>query len=659
MDYPRITIVTPSYNQGEYLEKTIKSVLDQGYPNLEYFIVDGGSSDDSVAVIKRYADRLDWWVSEPDHGQTHAIAKGFARATGDIVNWVNSDDFLEPGALSRVAEAWRESPQAAAWVGGCRRIDEHGRELNVLYANSLDRENLGHNWNGWQIYQPACFLNRRVVEQAGGLEIGYQYAMDQDLYFRMLDQAPFVCGRGVWANALIHSGAKTQHSRMAMHKEIIGIRTKYGFYEGAKVCHDNHFKGGTWRFVVPEDLRRGEREAKAANGIAPGDLSGVHICMTSYCVPGPDTSSSNLRVHEIMKIMAGLGARLTLIYTQNTDKDPEYIEYLRGLGIDCLRLTHLDVEQHLAALGGLRPDVLWTTNIWGVNYLRFVGGLAQQVRRSMPGTRIVMDTMDFHAKKYMRKYKFSHDSNDLQIAKDFLELEKQYYPLADSVVLVTDSEIDTTRENVPGCPPMSVIPNVHHLPQATAPQKARMHFAFLGNYNVNHNCDGVGWFAHEVFPHILKRLPGAEFHILGMHAERVFTVPPGGPVKVRGYVRDVEEALQEYRVFVCPLTYGAGMKGKLGSAAAAGLPFVTTSIGAEGMPLEDGGNCFIADEPEEFALKCVHLHRDPVAWWNFSLKSRRMIAGQAGIRSVSEQLLELVQGLVSGRKSLGAENVAV
>jgi glycosyltransferase involved in cell wall biosynthesis len=186
-----------------------------------------------------------------------------------------------------------------------------------------------------------------------------------------------------------------------------------------------------------------------------------------------------------------------------------------------------------------------------------------------------------------------------------------------------------------------------------------MHFAFLGNYNVNHNCDGVGWFAREVFPHILKRLPDAEFHILGMHAERVFTVPPGGPIKVRGYVRDVEEALQEYRVFVCPLTYGAGMKGKLGSAAAAGLPFVTTSIGAEGMPLEDGVNCFIADDPEEFALKCVHLHRDPVAWWNFSLKSRRMIAGQARIRSVSEQLLELVQGLVSGRKSLGAENVAV
>src|SRR5438105_4503434 len=125
---PRISVVTPSYNQGRFLEQCIKSVLDQGYPNLEYIIIDGGSTDESVAVIRKYQDRLASWVSERDAGQTDAINKGFRRATGEVVAWMNADDFYLPGAFARIAQAYQQSPQASFYFGNGLRVNEAGQE---------------------------------------------------------------------------------------------------------------------------------------------------------------------------------------------------------------------------------------------------------------------------------------------------------------------------------------------------------------------------------------------------------------------------------------------------------------------------------------------------------------------------------------------------
>src|SRR5437667_5688340 len=129
MSLPRISIVTPSYNQGKYLEQTIRSVLDQGYPNLEYIICDGGSTDISVEIVKKYSDRLAWWCSEKDRGQSDAINKGWRRATGDILAYLNSDDVLLPGAIERVVRAFQQTPSAGVVYGDWTCLDEHGSEL--------------------------------------------------------------------------------------------------------------------------------------------------------------------------------------------------------------------------------------------------------------------------------------------------------------------------------------------------------------------------------------------------------------------------------------------------------------------------------------------------------------------------------------------------
>lgn len=208
-DWPKISIVTPSFNQGNFLEKTILSVLEQDYPNLEYIIIDGGSTDNSVEIIKKYEQHLTYWVSEPDRGQSHAINKGFERATGEIFGWLNSDDWYHSGALKAVAEAFAANPDAGAVVGAGDYIDEEGRMQ--LDCTAPDEVNLGTicSWFDKYFWQPSCFFSRKCWKKCGPLDETLDFAMDVYLWIRIAKVQKFITIRNLLSTSLKHSGAKT------------------------------------------------------------------------------------------------------------------------------------------------------------------------------------------------------------------------------------------------------------------------------------------------------------------------------------------------------------------------------------------------------------------------------------------------------------------
>lgn len=177
-----VSIITPSFNQAAFLEQTIQSVLAQDYAQIEYIIVDGGSTDGSVEIIQKYATRLAWWLSEPDAGQAEAINKGFERARGEFVAWLNSDDLYLPGAVSDAVVALQANPDTGMVFGDAITIDAQGRPLNHLTFKNWGLVDL----MGFRIIcQPAVFLRRTALEQAGFLDTSYHYLLDHHLWLRI------------------------------------------------------------------------------------------------------------------------------------------------------------------------------------------------------------------------------------------------------------------------------------------------------------------------------------------------------------------------------------------------------------------------------------------------------------------------------------------
>lgn len=227
--WPKISIVTPSYNQGRFIEETIRSVLLQGYPHLEYIIIDGGSTDNSVETIEKYQRWLSYWVSEPDSGQSQAINRGFEKATGEIYGWLNSDDCFLRHALKNAARAYRASPKAGAWYGDTLFVTADRKQIDVRRSpNHLDAKTIAA-WNKNSFGQPACFFSKEAWQQAGHLDEDLHYGMDLDLWIRIAKSFAFEKIEEVLAIERLHKDAKTQRDAGMMYAVQCQIQIRHGY----------------------------------------------------------------------------------------------------------------------------------------------------------------------------------------------------------------------------------------------------------------------------------------------------------------------------------------------------------------------------------------------------------------------------------------------
>ncbi|MBL8062881.1 MAG: glycosyltransferase [Anaerolineales bacterium] len=215
-----VSIITPSYNQARYLEQTILSVLEQDHPRIEYIVVDGASTDGSVEIIKKYAGRLAYWESAKDHGQADAINKGFARVTGEVVAWLNSDDYYLPGTISAAVKVFEENPDVVLVYANMLAVDEKGQTFNTLTYKQLTLEDL----LCFQIIgQPAVFMRRSALQKTSGLDLTFHFLLDHLLWIKIAKHGRILHVNHTWSAARYHAEAKNVAKAAEFGREAFRI----------------------------------------------------------------------------------------------------------------------------------------------------------------------------------------------------------------------------------------------------------------------------------------------------------------------------------------------------------------------------------------------------------------------------------------------------
>lgn len=228
-NWPRITVVTPSFNQGQFVEATLRSVLLQGYPNLEFIVLDGGSSDDSVDAIRRYEKSLTYWHSRSDRGQADALAAGFKMATGSIYCWLNSDDILLPGSLRRIGTLFARHRRVDVVYGNRLVIDRDGA---VIGRHIWPWHLTSAHWAlGQPLAQECCFWRREVYEKVGGIDSSKFFIMDYDLFFRMWRVGRFRKTTDFLGCLRTHAGTKNSRHADIWRRELAAAKAKFHLRE--------------------------------------------------------------------------------------------------------------------------------------------------------------------------------------------------------------------------------------------------------------------------------------------------------------------------------------------------------------------------------------------------------------------------------------------
>lgn len=627
---PRTSVIIPVFNKVEYTFQCLRSLLREiDFNETEIIVVNNASRDETREVLARFGNLVRVIDNEENRGFVDACNQGAAAARGEFLVFLNNDTSVMHGWLRHLLETAESSERVGA-VGSM-----------FLYPDGLIQEAGAIVWKtgeafhyGWgaspddQRYNFArevdycsgasLLIRKEIFERLGGFDRRFApaYYEDTDLCFGVRSLGYKVIYQPM--SRLIHYEGATAGTDVQSGFKRFQILNREKFYE-------------KWREVLERDHFDDDPSLVE---IAANRKRAPHVIVFDDRIPAPDRDAGGARMSFILKALAEWSRPVFVSVGKRAR--PEYEKLLWKEGIetasaaDYLRLLK---ERNFCAAILSRPSV--------------AEAVLPSIRRADRRLKVVFDTVDVHFIRLEREFAVSADASIAEEASHYRKLEIDLARRSD-LVWCTSDEDKKAIEREARAVKIELIPTIHRLHGRGKSFDERRDILFIGNFHHSPNADAVHHFIKEIFPLIRQAIPETNFLVVGDNAPPEIRAYASEAVQVLGYVPDIDPLFERARVFVAPLRFGAGMKGKIGEALAYGLPVVTTSIGAEGIGLRHGEEALIADEPQAFADTVIQLYRDENLW-------ERLADG--GYRHVERHFTPQVVGEIINRsvKELGCQ----
>ena len=665
---PRVTIVIPCYNKAELTLHCLQSLEAHTDPALyELVVVDNGSTDATVNMGGVQGPRLRVVRNEENTGFGPACNQGASYGTGEYVLFLNNDTVLLPGWLEPLVAALDEDPAVAAvqpkllYPDG--RLNDAGGlvfaggEAWVYGKGSLEPDSPEFSCRRAPDYASgACLLVRRqAFDEVGGFDDRFApaYYEDTDLSFALRARGWKVLFEPASRVVHVEGGtAGTDLGRGIKQHQVLNAGTF------AQKWSDELARRPQLR---PGDVERWAHRSQG--GFGPGEVLAVRgggaveaarqaagaarsVLVIDPFMPVFDRASGGLRTFTLLRCLREAGHAVTFYAMAGGSR--HYADLVGRLGISCFggdRREAVDHGARYAAAVWPSFDQLFATrrfdaivmSPWSTAEL-----VLPHMRRLAPDATLIVDTNDVHFRRLERAAAVS--GGGLLEAADTKRRELAVYRQADRVVCVTEDDAEVVRAELPGVD-VVIVPNAHAEVDGGPGFEERAGFLFVGNFNHPPNGDAMAWWKQDIGPLLAQRLPGTGLTVVGNDPKGEAAALAGPGIEVAGAVASTTPYLHAARVSVAPLRYGAGMKGKVGEALAAGLPVVLTSVAAEGMGLVDGEHVLVADTPEAFVDAVARLHTDGVLWERLRAAGQAHVARHFGVDRMRRAVGDMLAGV--------------